>query len=225
MNGLETLERRIKDKLAVSDERLRLRQDHLQQLMTEAAEREARYTAAADRLMDTITRPRVQAVHTLLAGVNLAECSDTRHSCTLRYPHTVRFPATTRLELSVTRDSEATTLCVQYRLEILPVFFPFEGHDEIRFPVDAVDEAKVTAWVEEKLVGFVDTYLRLETEDRYQEENCAMDPVCGMKVNKAEAAARAVYRGADYYFCVEACRERFLADPERYATGGVQPLA
>jgi Cu+-exporting ATPase len=67
--------------------------------------------------------------------------------------------------------------------------------------------------------------LRLETEDHYQLDNLATDPVCGMQVNKAHAAAQLEYRGATYYFCVAECHGRFAADPERYlaqATGAVK---
>jgi Cu+-exporting ATPase len=44
----------------------------------------------------------------------------------------------------------------------------------------------------------------------------AKDPVCGMKVKKSEAAAVSEYKGKKYYFCAEACKERFEKDPEKY---------
>jgi Cu+-exporting ATPase len=47
----------------------------------------------------------------------------------------------------------------------------------------------------------------------------AIDPVCGMTVNPATAAASATYQGRTYYFCNPRCRERFLADPGRYLGG------
>jgi xanthine dehydrogenase accessory factor len=42
------------------------------------------------------------------------------------------------------------------------------------------------------------------------------DPVCGMTVSVATAAARAEFNGRTYYFCCAGCRDRFLAAPERY---------
>ena len=44
------------------------------------------------------------------------------------------------------------------------------------------------------------------------------DPVCGMTVTPAEAAASIDYHGRRYYFCSAACAERFRADPEAYAS-------
>ena len=43
------------------------------------------------------------------------------------------------------------------------------------------------------------------------------DPVCGMDVDEAEAAATADYQGKTYYFCAEGCKETFEAEPSEYA--------
>ncbi len=42
------------------------------------------------------------------------------------------------------------------------------------------------------------------------------DPVCHMAVNPQEAAASVDYRGERYFFCAEACKQKFLADPIKY---------
>jgi P-type Cu+ transporter len=42
------------------------------------------------------------------------------------------------------------------------------------------------------------------------------DPVCGMSVDPHSAAHTAMHAGRPYYFCSARCRERFLADPEKY---------
>ena len=44
----------------------------------------------------------------------------------------------------------------------------------------------------------------------------AKDPVCGMSVDPATAKYKAEHAGAAYYFCSAGCREKFVADPERY---------
>ncbi|HEV2914033.1 MAG TPA: heavy metal translocating P-type ATPase [Pyrinomonadaceae bacterium] len=48
-------------------------------------------------------------------------------------------------------------------------------------------------------------------------ETKAVDPVCGMSIDPAKAAAQVEYRGETLYFCSAACKERFEADPARYA--------
>jgi adenylate cyclase len=44
-----------------------------------------------------------------------------------------------------------------------------------------------------------------------------IDPVCGMRIDTEDAAATAEHQGTTYYFCSEACRAAFLADPEARA--------
>src|SRR3954462_13337862 len=44
----------------------------------------------------------------------------------------------------------------------------------------------------------------------------ALDPVCGMRVKPARAAAQVEHAGKPYYFCSRGCAERFKQDPERY---------
>ena len=44
------------------------------------------------------------------------------------------------------------------------------------------------------------------------------DPVCGMKVKKSKAVAVSEYKGKKYYFCAEACKEKFDKEPEKYIT-------
>jgi len=44
----------------------------------------------------------------------------------------------------------------------------------------------------------------------------ATDPVCGMSVDPASAKHSAEFAGKTYYFCSAGCREKFLAEPQRY---------
>src|ERR1700712_3491507 len=48
-----------------------------------------------------------------------------------------------------------------------------------------------------------------------------IDPVCGMKVDPAKAAANVEYKGTSFYFCGKGCAVKFGADPEKY----LQPKA
>jgi uncharacterized protein len=48
----------------------------------------------------------------------------------------------------------------------------------------------------------------------------AIDPVCGMQVQTANAPAELQHAGWRYFFCSDRCRERFAADPARHHTPG-----
>jgi len=43
-----------------------------------------------------------------------------------------------------------------------------------------------------------------------------IDPVCGMGVTPEDAAGTFQYKGEQFYFCNEACREQFQANPEHF---------
>ncbi len=45
------------------------------------------------------------------------------------------------------------------------------------------------------------------------------DPVCGMQVEEGKAAGTSEHAGKTYYFCSRGCKEKFDADPGRYAKG------
>ena len=45
----------------------------------------------------------------------------------------------------------------------------------------------------------------------------ATDPVCGMDVEPATAAATSDYRGKMYYFCAKGCKKEFDSNPGKYA--------
>jgi Cu+-exporting ATPase len=47
-------------------------------------------------------------------------------------------------------------------------------------------------------------------------ESDVEDPVCGMRMKPARAAARADDHGKSFYFCSERCRTQFMEEPGRY---------
>ena len=57
------------------------------------------------------------------------------------------------------------------------------------------------------------------------QERSYTDPVCGMKVDPANAAAEYDYEGTKYYFCAVRCKERFAADPESFLAGGASGMS
>ena len=57
-------------------------------------------------------------------------------------------------------------------------------------------------------------------------ESHAIDPVCGMTVDRAAAEAKdlhTTYKGSDYFFCGKGCKLEFADDPERFLDPGYVP--
>ena len=44
----------------------------------------------------------------------------------------------------------------------------------------------------------------------------AIDPICKMDVEISADAIQGEVDGVMYYFCMQGCKDRFLADPQRY---------
>lgn len=216
MSDVQSLEQLIREKLQAAEGKRRTHADHMRQRMGELDRRTVRFNEIAAPLLESVIRPRVKALADQFENARLVEAE--RGHCPCMFQHTDRFPASVQLDIFVTADGHIESLLVCYRLEILPVFFQFDGHDQRAFPLDQVGDQQVAAWVDGKITEFVDTYLRLENADAYQRENMVRDPVCGMAVNKNWAAASAEHAGRMYYFCIDECRRRFEQDPQRYAT-------
>jgi Cu+-exporting ATPase len=54
----------------------------------------------------------------------------------------------------------------------------------------------------------------------------ALDPVCGMTVDIAEARKKGLevnHDGTDYYFCGKGCKLDFEEDPDRYLDPSYHP--
>ncbi len=61
--------------------------------------------------------------------------------------------------------------------------------------------------------------VRVEVPERRTEPATGVDPVCGMHVTEADAAAREVVDGTVVLFCSESCHQQFLANK----AGGAEP--
>jgi YHS domain-containing protein len=48
----------------------------------------------------------------------------------------------------------------------------------------------------------------------------ATDPVCGRELKRADAAAAIDHHGTVYFFCSEACKQQFVADPTLFVDSG-----
>jgi len=45
----------------------------------------------------------------------------------------------------------------------------------------------------------------------------AKDPICNMEVMEEEGAITSEHKGKKYYFCCSTCKEKFDAEPQKYA--------
>jgi len=60
-----------------------------------------------------------------------------------------------------------------------------------------------------------------EEHDMSEKSPKVTDPVCGMTVDPAKAAASVEHEGRTYYFCSKHCAATFTAKPESYINAAV----
>lgn len=184
------------------------------QYMAQFEPKYRRFEQLANRLLAEVIQPRMEAVARFFPGSRVRP-AEQEHRCTVWFGYSERVPATGKVEITVDGDSQLDHVVLQCELRIIPSFVKYDSHEKLSLPVDEVDEPRLAAWVEERLMAFLDTYLQLDRGDEDSTDVVATDPVCGMQVNVA-GALQADHRGHTYYFCSGECRQRFLEAPTRY---------
>ena len=219
MDELAKLEQRIREKLAIAEAKRRDRQAALTAEMEAREKLVDRFNAEARRWMQMLIVPRMERLAACFENSRLLQPDANRpFRCACAFNHTPQFPATTTLELTISPNESLENGVVAYAVEILPILFQFERKDQLVVPLEKPADDAIAAWVERKLMMFLDAYLHLSEAEHYQRDNLVIDPVCGMRINKQFAAASEERFGETYYFCVEECRRKFLEDTARYST-------
>ncbi len=212
-----TFERQLDDLLVDLSQEDSVRQRDLDTAMRAEDERRLLFESRIQGLRERLLAGRVEEVvsrfpngrlrWTDSPGMIHAECE---------FEHTKEMPSTTTLDISLEPADEFRTLRAVYRLRILPVFMDYERFAEVAFPADRVDEVALAAWIENRLLEFVRTYLRIRTHPGYHHSQLVTDPVCQMTFAIGAAAARLEQGGRTFYFCSLHCRDAFL----RHSPGG-----
>lgn len=207
MAELNTLGERIRKEFAAQKQ---IVQQAREQRVAEHVAREARAQKLEqlfDQLRD-VWRPRLETLARefgdLMQGTPAIKPG--RRSATFD----VKSPlASIQMTIAATANSDITELVLIYDLQILPILMNFERHAELAFPLDQVDSAKVGAWLDERIMGFVKTYLEMQSNDYYLKDQMVEDPVAHVRFPKFAAEATREKAGKTYYFISDATAAEF----------------
>jgi YHS domain-containing protein len=117
--------------------------------------------------------------------------------------------ARVQLKFAASTDQDVRKVILRYDLEIIPILMHFKPHDEIEFPLDAVDKDAVARWIDDRIVDFVQTYFSLGKNEYYLKEHMVEDPVAHIRFPSMAAAATTEVRGKKLYFISEETRREF----------------
>jgi hypothetical protein len=115
------------------------------------------------------------------------------------------------LRFAATTDFDVRKLVLEYTLEILPVLMTFPDQARFEQPFEKVDAGLIGAWIDDRLVDFVRTYLSLNENEFYLQPHMVEDPVAHVRFPKFAAATTLERGGRTLYFIANATREEFEA--------------
>lgn len=104
------------------------------------------------------------------------------------------------LTFSVAPDREIKHAVVGYDLQVVPVLWQFQSHDEFSTPVAAPDLAGLGKWLDDRIVGFVEFYIHIHEGEFYDKADYVEDPVAKVKFPKFAAGATLDHGGQTYFF-------------------------
>src|SRR5262249_55263851 len=122
--------------------------------------------------------------------------------------------ACVRLKFAAFTDRDVQKLILSYDLEIIPVLMRFKSHDEIEFPLDAVDKEAATKWLDDRIVDFLQTYFAMGENEIYLKDQMVEDPIAHVRFPKVAAATTVEWQGQKFYFIGEETRREFEKQKE-----------
>ena len=123
-----------------------------------------------------------------------------------------------RLKFSASTDRDVRKVILGYDLEIIPVFFRYQPHAELEFPLGAVDEAAAARWVDDRIIDFVRAHLSMGENEFDAQEHMVEDPVAHVRFPDFAAGATLESQGKTYYFIGEESRQEFTRELESAVT-------
>jgi YHS domain-containing protein len=114
-----------------------------------------------------------------------------------------------RLKLSACTDRDVRKVILSYDLAIIPILMQFKPHDEVEFPLNAVDKEAVARWIDDRIVDFVRTYFSMGENEIYLKDEMVEDPVAHVRFPRQAAAAAVEWQGKKFYFIGEETRREF----------------
>ncbi len=219
MGHANELADKVRRRLQAEHDEQAAAQQSVEQAMQARRDTAARLMKAAEPLQHGVVWPAMETLarqfDTLVQHLTLPG----GFSAVLRRARTAEFPATARLSLGVAWSEESGRLWLSADQSFMPVLLPLDRTTQLQVDVADPDAQAIRAWVEERILAFVDACLEVERADVYRQSAHHLDPVCGMMV-AAESGAFVIEReGRRYYFCSSTCRDRFVADPVPYIGG------
>jgi YHS domain-containing protein len=207
MSDVSELVARIDGEFAKVKERIKVEQ---QQFVKEHQDRKKRlveYTAVQEKLVAAV-KPRLQAL-AARAGDRVAvkpTVCESRRTAKFEFKSPKAYIT---LSFSMAPDRDIKNVVVDYDLKVVPVLWQFESHMEFSTPIASPDLAGLCKWVDDRIVGFVELFIRIHEGEFFDSADYAEDPVAKVKFPKFAASATLEHAGQTYFFIDEENKAEF----------------
>jgi len=166
--------------------------------------------------LKAVWRPRLEALQKVFGQkVKVFPAFDAgRRQATFSFTSNL---ARINLNFTATTDFDVRHLILEYSLEIIPVLMSYPDKARMEQPFDRIDEKAVGAWIDDRIVDFVKTYLAVHENEFYLKAHMVEDPVAHVRFPEFAAAATLERGGKTLYFIDNRTREEFEAKEKRSA--------
>jgi hypothetical protein len=209
MADVNELLSRIDAEFTASQEKIKAFQAKQAEEFAGREQRLEKFAALVEELSG-VWRPRLEALKAKFGDKVRVAPTITPGRRSAEYKFTTDLARIT-LRFSACTDEDVRNAIVAYDLEILPILMKFDSHDEIKLPIDAVDREALGNWIDDRIVGFVKTYLSLHQNTYYLKGHMVEDPVAKIQFPKFAAGATLARGGKTVYFIDEKTRDDYVA--------------
>jgi YHS domain-containing protein len=198
---------RIDAEFSAAEERVKQFQSQRVQEFQSRQQRLEKFSQLLEHLRE-IWRPRLEALATKFGDrVNVKpQVEPGKRSATFEFQSEL---ARIKLRFSVAPDADVRNAIFSYDLDIMPILMKFDSHEEISFPLDAIDETTLARWFDDRIVSFVQAYLSLHENQYYLKDHMVEDPVAKVRFPKHAAGATLDIGGKTHYFIDETTMRQF----------------
>ena len=207
MSDVNELEARIDGAFTAIKDRMKHEQQQLLHEFQERQESVKEYEKVQTKIVE-IAKPRLEAL-AKRAGERVQvtpSVSQTRRAATFEFRSNKAYIT---LTFAATPDRHLKNAVVQYDLRIVPVLWKFDTHAEFSTPIDAFDAAGLTKWLDDRIVGFVELFIKIHEGELFDKAEYVEDPVANVKFPKFAAGATLDHGGQTHFFIDEKTKAEF----------------
>ena len=207
MSDSTDLAARIDGVISATKEKLKSTQQDLLKDYQDRQVRLEQYAQKLPRLLE-VARPRLELLAKRFG--ERVEVTPTVSGNTRSARFVVRSPlAQIIMTVSAFPDREARNVAVDYTLQIVPVLTQFESHAEFSTPIDNPDLAGLGKWLDDRIIGFVETFMKLHENEYYTKDQYVEDPVAKIRFPKFASGATLKRDGQTVYFIDEQTKAEY----------------